>query len=158
MLEAGEEPLFILRRMVIFASEDIGNADPNALRVAMAATDAFRFVGMPEGHLPMSQAAIYLAVAPKSNTSVTTYAAAKRDVDEFGALPVPMHLRNASSGLAKSLGFGLGYQYPHNFDGNFVVENYLPEELRGRRYYEPSKSGRERDIGEYLEKLREREK
>jgi putative ATPase len=158
MLEAGEEPLFILRRMVIFASEDIGNADPNALRVAMAATDAFRFVGMPEGHLPMSQAAIYLAVAPKSNTSVTTYAAAKRDVDELGALPVPMHLRNASSGLAKSLGFGQGYQYPHSFDGNFVVENYLPEELRGRRYYEPSKSGRERDIGEYLAKLREREK
>jgi putative ATPase len=158
MLEAGEEPLFILRRMVIFAAEDIGNADPNALRVAMAATDAVRFVGLPEGYLPMSQAAIYLAVAPKSNTSLTTYAAAKRDVEELGALPVPMHLRNASSALGKSLGFGQGYQYPHNFEGHYVVESYLPEELRGRRYYEPSKSGRERDIGEYLAALRKREK
>jgi putative ATPase len=158
MLEAGEDPLFVLRRMVIFASEDIGNADPNALRVAMAATDAVRFVGLPEGYLPMSQAAIYLAVAPKSNTALTTYTAAKRDVEEFGALPVPTHLRNASSALGKSLGFGQGYQYPHNFDGHYVVENYLPEELRGRRYYEPSKSGRERDIGEYLASLRKREK
>ncbi len=158
MLEAGEEPLFILRRMVIFAAEDIGNADPNALRVAMAATDAVRFVGLPEGYLPMSQAAIYLAVAPKSNSALTTYAAAKRDIDEFGALPVPMHLRNASTGLAKSLGFGQGYQYPHNVDGHYVVEDYLPEELRGRHYYQPSKSGRERDIGEYLAALRKREK
>ena len=158
MLEAGEEPLFILRRMVIFAAEDIGNADPNALRVAMAATDAVRFVGLPEGYLPMSQAAIYLAVAPKSNTALTAYAAAKRDVDEFGALPVPMHLRNASTGLTKSLGFGQGYQYPHNVEGSYVVENYLPEELRDRHYYQPSKSGRERDIGEYLAALRKREK
>lgn len=155
MLEAGEDPLFVLRRMVIFAAEDIGNADPNALRVAMAATDAFRFIGLPEGHLPMSQAAIYLAVAPKSNSSLTTYAAAKRDIDQFGSLPVPMHLRNASTGLTQSLGFGRGYQYPHNFEGNYVAENYLPEELGGRRYYQPSQSGREREIGEYLAKLRE---
>jgi putative ATPase len=91
-----------------------------------------RFVGLPEGYLPMSQAAIYLAVAPKSNSSLTTYSAAKRDVEQFGALPVPMHLRNASSGLSKSLGFGQGYQYPHNVEGNYVVENYLPDELRGR--------------------------
>jgi putative ATPase len=156
MLEAGEEPLFILRRMVIFAAEDVGNADPNALRMAMAATDAVRFVGLPEGYLPMSQAAIYLAVAPKSNSALTTYAAAKRDVDEFGALPVPMHLRNASTGLTKSLGFGQGYQYPHNVEGHYVVEDYLPDELRGRHYYQPSKSGRERDIGEYLAALRKR--
>ena len=99
MLEAGEDPLFVLRRMVIFAAEDIGNADPNALRVAMAATDAVRFVGMPEGHLPLTQAALYLAVAPKSNTAVTTYAAAKADVEKHGALPVPLHLRNPSSAL-----------------------------------------------------------
>jgi len=156
MLEAGEDPLFVLRRMVIFAAEDIGNADPNALRVAMAATDAFRFIGLPEGYLPMSQAAIYLAVAPKSNSSLTTYAAARRDVEAHGALPVPLHLRNASSGLGKSLGFGQGYQYPHNFEGHYVVENYLPEALRGRRYYEPSASGRERDIGDYLAALRKR--
>jgi putative ATPase len=158
MLEAGEDPLFVLRRMVIFAAEDIGNADPNALRVAMAATDAVRFVGLPEGYLPMSQAAIYLAVAPKSNTSLTTYVAAKRDVEEHGALPVPPHLRNASTALGKSLGFGQGYQYPHNFEGHYVVENYLPEALRGRRYYEPSQSGRERDIAAYLANLRKREK
>jgi putative ATPase len=158
MLEAGEDPLFVLRRMVIFAAEDIGNADPNALRVAMAATDAVRFVGLPEGYLPMSQAAIYLAVAPKSNTSLTAYTAAKRDVEEHGALPVPMHLRNASSALGRSLGFGQGYQYPHNFEGHYVVEAYLPEELRGRRYYQPSASGRERDIGEYLAALRKSEK
>ena len=154
MLEAGEDPMFILRRMVIFASEDVGNADPNALRVAMAATDAFRFVGLPEGYLPMSQAAIYLAVAPKSNSSLTPYSAAKGDVEQFGALPVPMHLRNASTGLSKSLGFGQGYQYPHNFEGNFVVENYLPDELSGHRYYQPSQSGRERDIAEHLAALR----
>jgi putative ATPase len=158
MLEAGEEPLFVLRRMVIFAAEDIGNADPNALRVAMAATDAVRFVGLPEGYLPMSQAAIYLAVAPKSNTSLTTYAAAKQDVEAHGALPVPLHLRNASTGLAKSLGFGQGYQYPHNYDGHYVAEEYLPEELRGRRYYEPSQSGRERDIAAHLASLRKRDK
>jgi putative ATPase len=158
MLEAGEDPMFVLRRMVIFAAEDIGNADPNALRVAMAATDAVRFVGLPEGHLPMTQAALYLAVAPKSNSSLTTYAAAKRDVDDFGSLPVPMHLRNASTALAKSLGFGQGYQYPHNFEGQYVIENYLPDELHGRRYYEPPKSGRERDIGDYLAGLRKREK
>jgi putative ATPase len=158
MLEAGEDPLFVLRRMVIFAAEDIGNADPNALRVAITATDAVKFVGLPEGVLPMSQAVIYLAVAPKSNTSLTTYAAAKADVEEFGALPVPMHLRNASSALGKSLGFGQGYQYPHNVEGHYVVEDYLPERLRGHRYYQPSASGRERDIAAHLAALRTREK
>jgi putative ATPase len=158
MLEAGEDPMFVLRRMVIFAAEDIGNADPNALRVAMSATDAVKFVGLPEGVLPMSQAVIYLAVAPKSNTSLTVYTAAKADVEKFGALPVPMHLRNASSALVKSLGFGQGYQYPHNFEGHYVAASYLPEELRGSRYYEPSASGRERDIGAYLAGLRKTEK
>jgi putative ATPase len=105
----------------------------------------------------MTQAVIYLAVAPKSNTALTTYAGAKRDVEEFGALPVPTHLRNASTALTKSLGFGQGYQYPHNSEGHYVVENYLPTELLGRRYYEPSNSGRERDIGAHLEALRRRE-
>jgi putative ATPase len=158
MLEAGEDPMFVLRRMVIFAAEDIGNADPNALRMAMAATDAVKFIGLPEGVLPMSQAAIYLATAPKSNTSLTTYTAAKADVERFGALPVPMHLRNASSALGKSLGFGQAYQYPHNFDGHYVAENYLPDELRGHTYYEPSTSGRERDIGAHLAGLRKKDK
>jgi len=158
MLEAGEDPMFVLRRMVIFAAEDIGNADPGALRLAMAATDAVRFVGLPEGVLPMSEAAIYLAVAPKSNSSLTTYSAAKRDVEDLGALPVPMHLRNASSALGRSLGFGEGYQYPHDHEGHYVSESYLPESLRGRRYYTPSTSGRERDIAARLSSLRKSEK
>jgi putative ATPase len=155
MLEAGEDPLFVLRRLVIFASEDVGNADPQALGVAISALEAFRLVGMPEGYLPMTQAAVYLATAPKSNSALTTYVAAKADVDEHGALPVPPHLRNAPTPLARSLGFGQGYQYPHDFEGNYVREEYLPEALRGRRYYQPSSSGREREIRERLEKLRD---
>ncbi len=156
MLEAGEAPLFVARRMVIFAAEDIGNADPNAIRVALAATDAVRFVGMPEGYLPLTQAVLYLAIAPKSNTALTAYSAARADVEAHGALPVPLHLRNASSKLGKALGYGKGYQYPHNFEGHYVVDNYLPDELKGRRYYEPSSSGRERDIAERLAVLRKR--
>jgi putative ATPase len=140
--------------MVIFASEDIGNADPQSLVVAVAALEAFRLVGLPEGLHPMTQAAIHLATAPKSNTSLTTYAAAKADVDEHGALPVPPHLRNAPTPLARQLGHAKGYQYPHDFAGHFVAEQYLPDALRGRRYYEPSTSGREPRIREHLDKLR----
>jgi putative ATPase len=158
MLEAGEDPLFIVRRMVIFASEDVGNADPNALRVALAAMEAVRFVGMPEGYLPLSQAVLYLAVAPKSNSALTAYMAAKKDVDDFGALPVPTHLRNASTALEQSMGYGQAYQYPHNFDGNYVSEQYLPEALLGRHYYQPGQSGREREIGEYLQALQRKHK
>jgi putative ATPase len=154
MIEAGEDPLFVLRRMVIFAAEDIGVADARALSVATAAVDAFRFVGLPEGLLPMTQAAIYLATAPKSNTALTTYAAAKKDIDARGALPVPAHIRNAPTPLAKELGWGAGYQYPHDFKGHYVREEYLPEEIRGHRYYEPSDSGEERAIAERLERLR----
>jgi putative ATPase len=154
MLEAGEDPLFVLRRLVIFAAEDVGNADPQALGVAVAALEAFRMVGMPEGVLAMSQAALYLASAPKSNTSLTAYAAAREDVEAHGALPVPAHLRNAPTPLAKKLGHGAGYQYPHNFEGHYVVENYLPDALRGRRYYQPSDSGFERSIKERLTSLR----
>jgi putative ATPase len=140
----------VLRRMVTCAAEDIGVADPRALGVATSALDAFRFVGLPEGVLPMTQAAIYLAGAAKSNTALTTYAAAKADVDAHGALPVPAHLRNASTPLGKSLGWGAAYQYPHDFEGHYVREEYLPEALRGRRYYEPSRSGEERAIAERL--------
>jgi putative ATPase len=154
MLEAGEDPLFVLRRLVIFASEDVGVADPQALQVAVAALDAFRFVGLPEGLLPMTQAVLYLSTAPKSNTAVTAYGAAKADVDAHGALPVPAHLRNASTKLGKELGWGAEYRYPHDFDGHYVREEYLPEALRGRRYYAPTDSGRERAIKERLDKLR----
>ena len=117
MLEAGEDPLFVLRRMVIFAAEDVGNADPRALSVATAAVDAFRFVGLPEGLIPMTQAAIYLATAPKTNTALTTYAAAKADVDAHGALPVPNHIRNAPTPLAKQLGWGAGLPVPARLRG-----------------------------------------
>ena len=154
MLEAGEDPIFVLRRLVIFAAEDVGNADPQALAVAISALEAFRLIGLPEGLLPMTQAALYLAAAPKSNTALTTYSAAKADVDAHGALPVPSHLRNAATPLGKSLGLGAGYQYPHDFAGHYVVADYLPEALRGRRYYQPSDSGHERQIKERLAALR----
>jgi putative ATPase len=153
MIEAGEDPLFVLRRMVIFAAEDVGVADPRALSVATAAVDAFRFIGLPEGLIPMTEAAIYLSTAPKTNTAITTYAAAKADVDAHGALPVPNHIRNAPTPLAKQLGWGAGYQYPHDFAGHYVREDYLPEPLRGHRYYQPSDSGHEREIAERLAKL-----
>jgi len=156
MIEAGEDPLFVLRRMVIFAAEDVGVADARALSVATAALDAFRFIGLPEGLLPMTQAAIYLATAPKTNTAVTAYAAAKADVEAHGALPVPAHLRNASTGLGKSLGWGAGYQYPHDFKDHHVREAYLPEAIRGHRYYTPSDSGDERAIAERVAAWREK--
>ena len=154
MIEAGEDPLFILRRMVIFAAEDVGVADPRALELAVAALEAVRLVGLPEGVLPMSQAAIYLAIAPKSNTALTTYGAARAAVERHGALPVPLHLRNSPTPLMKEMGYGGGYQYPHDFEGNYVVENYLPEKLAGERFYKPSRSGLEKALGERLAWLR----
>jgi putative ATPase len=157
MLEAGEDPLFILRRMVIFAAEDVGNADPRALQVAMAATDAVRFVGLPEGVLPMTQAAVYLATAPKSNTALTTYGAARRAVLDHGALDVPLHIRNAPTKLMKEMGFGQGYKYPHDFEGSYVPDEYLPDRLRGQRFYKGSESGYEREIAERLARWRKRE-
>ncbi len=150
MLEAGEDPIFVLRRMVIFASEDIGNADPNALRVALDATAAVRLIGLPEGVLPMTQAVTYLACAPKSNSVISAYGKARRDVLEHPNAPIPMHIVNAPTALHRNLGHGRGYKYPHNFDGNFVVDDYLPEPLRGRRYYEPSDNGEEAQIAERL--------
>ncbi len=156
MLEAGEDPLFVLRRMVIFAAEDIGNADPRALSVATAAVDAFRFVGLPEGVLPMTQAAVYLATAPKSNTALTTYGAARRAVKEHGALPVPARLRNAVTGLDRAMGYGKEYRYPHEFEGHYVVETYLPDELEGEVFYEPTGSGAEAEIKARLDAWRKR--
>jgi putative ATPase len=148
MLESGEDPLFVLRRMVIFAAEDVGLADPRALQVAMAAMDATRFVGMPEAVLPMTQATLYLATAPKSNTALTAYGAARAAVHERGALPVPMHIRNAPTKLMKDMGYGDGYQYPHDFEGHYVHAEHLPNEIRGTRLYQPSGSGYEKTIAE----------
>ena len=155
MLESGEEPRFLLRRMVIFASEDIGNAEPRALAVAVDALRAFELVGLPEGVLPMTQAAAFLATCPKSNAVIKAYGAARSAVLEKGPLPVPLKLRNAPTPLMKSMGYSGGYKYPHNFEGNYVPEEYLPDELRGQRFYEPSASGEEAEIRERLARWRE---
>jgi len=146
MIEAGEDPLFIARRMVIFAAEDIGNADPQALQVALAAKDAVHFVGLPEGRIPLAQAAIYLASAPKSNASYKAMLAAAQDVKERGALPVPHHLRNAPTALMQQLGYGKDYKYAHDYEDQIIDQQHLPAELLGKRYYAPSDSGYERQI------------
>lgn len=137
MLDAGEDPMFIARRMVILASEDIGNADPQALVIAVAAMQAVHFVGLPEAQLTLSQAVIYLALAPKNNTEYKAILAAREDVKQYGALPVPLHLRNAPTRLMKDLGYGREYRYPHDYEGNWVEQDYLPEALKGKRYYLP---------------------
>ena len=156
MLEAGEDPLFVARRMVIFAAEDVGNAEPQALQVAVAAKDAVHFVGLPEGRIPLAQAATFLATCPKSNASYRAMLAAAEDVRQAGPLPVPLHLRNAPTPLMKGLGYGAGYLYPHDYEDTVVEQDYLPERLRARRYYQPSDRGREREIGERLRAWRAR--
>ncbi len=155
MLEGGEDPRFVLRRMVIFASEDVGNADPQALQVAVAALQAVELVGLPEGVLPMSQAAIYLALAPKANTAIASYGNARRLVKEHGPLPVPLKLRNAPTPLMEGLGYGGGYRYPHNCEGHYVAEEYLPDALCGERIVQLSESGLEKALGERWRALRE---
>jgi len=137
MIEAGEDPLFIARRMVIFAAEDIGNADPHALPLAIATKEAVHFVGLPEGRIPLAQAATYLATAPKSNASYKAMLAAAEDVKKYGPLPVPLHLRNAPTKLMKGLGYGKGYQYAHDYEGATITQQHLPDALRERRYYLP---------------------
>jgi putative ATPase len=158
MIEAGEDPLFIARRMVIFAAEDIGNADPWALQVAVAAKDAVHFVGLPEGRIPMAQAVTYLASAPKSNASYKAMLAATEDVQERGALPVPLHLRNAPTPLMQKLGYGKDYKYAHNYAEHIVEQEHLPKELLGKRYYTPSDSGYEKEIKERLKFWEEKKK
>jgi putative ATPase len=158
MLEAGEDPIFILRRMVILASEDIGNADPRALQVAVAALQGFQLVGLPEGRIIMAQAATYLATAPKSNASYAGIDEALREVRKSGALPVPMHIRNAPTGLMKDLGYGKGYRYAHDFRDGFVPQEYLPEEIRDRKFYDPAGHGYEKYIKERMEWMKEKKR
>lgn len=150
MLEAGEDPRFVLRRMVIFASEDVGNADPQALVVAVSALQAVELVGLPEGVLPMTQAVTYLALAPKSNSALTAYAAARKLVREKGALPVPARYLPSSATLDRAIpgGYkaGQGYKYPHDFAGNYVPEDYLPDEIVGEVIYTPNDSGFEHEL------------
>jgi putative ATPase len=138
MLEAGEDPLFVARRLVILAAEDVGLADPHALAIAMAAQQAAHFVGMPEAVLPLTEAALYLALAPKSNSALTSYGAARELIQESGNEPVPMHLRNAPTGLMKSMGYGKGYQYAHDHEGGKAEQVHLPDKLKGRKVYKPN--------------------
>jgi putative ATPase len=151
MLEAGEDPLYIARRMIRFASEDVGMADPQALQVAVAAQEAFHFVGLPEGNLALAQAAVYLATAPKSNALYTAFQGVQKEVRETENMPVPLHIRNPVTSLMKDLGYGKDYKYPHDYQDHFVEEEYLPENLRGRTYYHPTEQGFEREIKKRLE-------
>lgn len=151
MIEAGEDPLFIARRMVVFAAEDVGNADPRALQIAVATQQAVHFLGMPEGRIPLAQAVTYLATAPKSNAAYVAIGEALKEVRQSGALPVPHHLRNAPTDLMKDLGYGKGYQYAHNHDHSVITQTHLPEHLQGGNYYRPNDSGYEKMIRERLD-------
>ena len=150
MLEAGEDPMFIARRLVILASEDIGLANPGALPVAVAAQQAVHFIGLPEGRIPLAEATVYLATSPKSNAAYTGLERALDDVRRKPHEPVPLHLRNAVTGLMRGMGYGAGYKYSHDYEGHFEPQDYLPPELSGRRYYEPSDQGTEATIAERL--------
>jgi putative ATPase len=155
MLEAGEDGLYIARRVVRMASEDIGLADPNALAVTLAARDAYDFLGMPEGDLALAQAVVYLCAAPKSNALYTAFGAVHDDVEQTAQDPVPLHLRNAPTGLMKNLGYGAGYQYAHNLDEKVADMECLPDNLRGRRYYHPTEEGIEKRIKARMEEIRQ---
>src|SRR6202142_3943852 len=154
MLEAGEDPLYVARRVVRMAVEDIGLADPNALSLCMAARDAVDFIGMPEGNLALAQAVVYLCAAPKSNALYTAYGAVLQDVEQTAAEPVPLHLRNASTGLMKNLGYGKGYQYAHDAEDKVADMQCLPDSLRNRTYYHPTNEGVEKRIRERLEEIK----
>jgi putative ATPase len=156
MLEAGEDPLYIARRVVRMAVEDIGLADPNALSLCMAARDAVDFIGMPEGNLALAQAVVYLSVAPKSNALYTAYGEVQHDVEQTSADPVPLHLRNAPTVLMKGLGYGKGYQYAHDVESKVANMECLPDNLRGRIYYQPTNEGIEKRIRERLQEIKRR--
>jgi len=156
MLEAGEDPLYIARRVVRMSVEDIGLADPNALSLCMAARDAVDFIGMPEGNLALAEAVVYLAVAPKSNALYTAYGDVQHDVEQTSADPVPLHLRNAPTGLMKKLGYGYGYQYAHDLEAKVADMQCLPDNLKDRVYYHPTNEGIEKRIRDRIEEFRRR--
>ena len=158
MLEAGEDPLYIARRMVRFASEDVGLADPRALMVTVAAQQAFHFLGRPEGDLALAEAAVYLATAPKSNSLYKAYGKAKQEAADKGSLPVPLPLRNAPTELMRQLGYGRGHRYPHDYSEAHVPMSYLPDDLQDLRFYEPTDRGFEATVGERLNYWRQRVK
>jgi putative ATPase len=154
MLEAGEDPLYLARRVVRMASEDIGMADPQALGITLAARDAVDFLGMPESNLALAQAVVYLALAPKSNALYEAYNSVQQDVERTVAQPVPLHLRNAPTGLMKGLGYGRGYQYAHDLESKVANMQCLPDNLRDRVYYRPTNEGLEHRISKRLEELK----
>ena len=156
MLESGEDPRFVLRRMIIFSSEDVGNADPLALTVAVSAFHAFEVVGMPEGFIPMAHAVAYLASSPKSNTSYTAYLKAKADLRKHGYLEIPRHIINPVTDIGKGLGYGDGYKYPHDYEGGYVDQQYLRDRLKGTHYYVPKDIGYEKIIKAYLDRIRKK--
>ncbi len=158
MLAAGEDPLYIARRMIRFASEDIGNADPQALVVAVAAQQAFHFIGLPEGELALAQAAVYLATAPKSNALYVGYGKVKNTINTKGYLPVPLHIRNAPTKLMKDLDYGKDYKYAHDYEESYVPQDYLPEEIKGELFYQPKGVGFEKTIKERLNYWRNKKK
>jgi putative ATPase len=155
MLEGGEDPMYIVRRLVRFASEDVGLADPYALTLALNARDSYHFLGSPEGELAIAQAVIYMACAPKSNSAYAAFNQAKKDAAERGSLPVPLYLRNAPTNLMKGFGYGRGYQYAHDYEDALTDQEYMPEELSGRQYYHPREIGREQRLADYLRRYRE---
>jgi len=154
MLESGEDPLYLARRMVRMASEDIGMAEPGALAITLAAKEAFDFLGAPEGHLALAQAAVYLSLAPKSNALYTAYGEVQEDVQKTEADPVPLHLRNAPTGLMKNLGYGKDYQYAHNYQEKITNMQCLPDNLAGRSWYKPTDQGFEQRLRARLDEIR----
>jgi putative ATPase len=154
MIEAGEDPLYLARRMARFASEDVGNADPQALSVAMAAMEAFNFLGPPEGYLALAQACVYLSCAEKSNAVDVAYGQASADVRKLPEYPVPLHIRNAPTKLMSDLGYGRDYLYPHDYEDGLVSQTHLPEPIKDRQYYRPTNRGYEARIREFMEKAR----
>jgi putative ATPase len=154
MIESGEDPLYIVRRMVHMASEDVGLAEPSALAITIAAKDAFHFIGPPEGYLALAQAAVYLSLAPKSNALETAYGTVIEDVHKTEADPVPLHLRNPVTGLMKNIGYGEGYKYAHNFEEKVTDMPCLPGNLAGRTYYHPTDQGFEQRLRLRLDEIR----
>jgi putative ATPase len=152
MLASGEDPLYAARRMVRFAVEDIGNADPEALKMALSGMEAYRFLGSPEGDLALAQTAVYLATAPKSNAIYTAYGKVQETIEQTGSLETPLHSRNAPTNLMKSMGYGKDYQYAHNYKDAIVFQEYLPNKIRGRKFYMPVDRGYEQTIKNRLDR------
>lgn len=154
LVESGEDPRFIARRLVISAAEDIGLGDPQALPLAVSCQQAVEFIGMPEGGIPLAETAVYLALAPKSNSTYAAWGTARQEVKRNGMKAVPLHLRNASTALQKEWGYGHGYQYPHGFKEAWVAQQYLPDELKGRRFYQPKNQGAETKLTAWLSQFK----